>query len=54
MNKPTAMEDSGKPMRAIKNMPQQDRPREKALEKGVAMLTDAELLATLIGSGQPG
>lgn len=40
--------------RAIKNMPEQDRPREKALEKGVGMLTDAELLATLIGSGQPG
>ncbi len=35
-------------------MPEQDRPREKALAQGVAALTDAELLATLIGSGQPG
>lgn len=35
-------------------MPEQDRPREKALAQGVASLTNAELLATLIGSGQPG
>ena len=32
-------------------MPEQDRPREKALAQGVASLTNAELLATLIGSG---
>jgi len=50
------METDGKVMmpRAIKYMPEQDRPREKALKQGVAMLTDAELMATLIGSGQPG
>ena len=35
-------------------MPEQDRPREKALAQGVASLTNAELLATFIGSGQPG
>ncbi|AWN81816.1 hypothetical protein DK880_00494 [Candidatus Cardinium hertigii] len=28
-----------------------DRPREKLLQKGIASLTDAELLAVLIGSG---
>ena len=29
----------------------EDRPREKMMEKGVATLSDAELLAILIGSG---
>ena len=29
----------------------QDRPREKMMEKGAAALSDAELLAILIGSG---
>ena len=28
-----------------------DRPREKLVEKGAAALSDAELLAILIGSG---
>ncbi|MGM9803144.1 MAG: DNA repair protein RadC [Muribaculaceae bacterium] len=41
-------------LRSIKHMPEQDRPREKALLKGIGALTDAELLATLIGSGQRG
>ena len=35
----------------IKNWSASDRPREKLLEKGRASLTDAELLAILIGSG---
>ena len=29
----------------------EDRPREKMMEKGAAALSDAELLAILIGSG---
>lgn len=35
----------------IKEWAQEDRPREKMLLKGVASLSDAELLAILIGSG---
>jgi len=30
----------------------EDRPREKMMEKGAAALSDAELLAILIGSGK--
>ena len=30
---------------------EEDRPREKMLSKGIASLTNAELLAILIGSG---
>ncbi|MGC9330348.1 MAG: RadC family protein [Bacteroidales bacterium] len=37
--------------RSIKSMPEQDRPREKLLEKGPLALTDAELMAILINSG---
>jgi len=36
---------------AIKEWPEEDRPREKLLEKGPAYLSDSELLAILIGSG---
>lgn len=36
---------------AIKQLNESDRPREKAKEKGFQALTDAELLAILIGSG---
>ena len=32
----------------------EDRPREKLMAQGPAALTNAELLAILIGSGQPG
>ena len=32
----------------------EDRPREKMMAQGAASLTNAELLAILIGSGQPG
>ncbi len=35
----------------IKDMPPEERPREKLLEQGPDKLTDAELLAILIGSG---
>ena len=36
---------------SIKNWSETDRPREKLLEKGKKSLTDAELMAILIGSG---
>lgn len=35
----------------IKEWAEEDRPREKMLSKGVSVLSDAELLAILIGSG---
>jgi len=37
---------------AIKDWAVEDRPREKLLSKGLQSLTDVELLAILIGSGQ--
>jgi DNA repair protein RadC len=36
---------------SIKNWQEDDRPREKMMRKGVASLSDAELLAILISSG---
>lgn len=36
---------------SIKNWAEEDRPREKLIQKGVGALTDSELLAILIGSG---
>lgn len=38
-------------MLTIKEWAEEDRPREKLLQKGAATLSDAELLAILIGSG---
>ena len=35
----------------IKDLPLDDRPREKVMARGAAALSDAELLAILIGSG---
>ena len=35
----------------IKEWALEDRPREKLLAKGLASLSDAELIAILIGSG---
>lgn len=35
----------------IKDWASEDRPREKMLEKGISSLSDAELLAILLGSG---
>ena len=41
----------GKENLSIKNWAEADRPREKLLAQGVRSLSDAELLAILIGSG---
>ncbi len=38
----------------IKNLPQAERPRRKLLQLGVTSLSNAELLAILIGSGRQG
>ncbi|HSM63682.1 MAG TPA: DNA repair protein RadC [Gillisia sp.] len=43
--------DSDKIPFTIKNWAMDDRPREKLLQKGKLSLTDAELIAILIGSG---
>jgi DNA repair protein RadC len=40
--------------RSLKSWPADDRPREKLLRRGPAALTDAELLAILLGSGGAG
>jgi len=40
------------PSGSIKQWDEQERPREKLLERGVSALTDAEVLALLIGSGK--
>jgi len=37
----------------IKQLSEEDRPREKLRDKGALALTDAELLAILVGSGTP-
>lgn len=42
---------SMKNYRSIKHLSPDDRPREKLMEKGRASLSDAEILAILIGSG---
>jgi DNA repair protein RadC len=39
-------------MKAIKNMAERFRPREKLLRSGVEALTESELLAILLGSGR--
>lgn len=38
----------------IREWPAEERPREKLLQRGAAVLTDAELLAVLLGSGVAG
>jgi len=38
-------------MKSIKDIPQNERPREKLLEKGAQVLNDKELLAVLLGKG---
>jgi DNA repair protein RadC len=38
-------------MERISDMPLEERPREKIIDRGVASLSDPELLAVLIGSG---
>lgn len=42
---------TNKPKLNIKDLAEEDRPREKMLLKGVSALSDAELIAILIGSG---
>ncbi len=39
---------------AIREWPKRERPREKLLERGSEALSDAELIAVLLGSGVPG
>ncbi|MDX1706338.1 RadC family protein [Pseudidiomarina sp.] len=41
-------------MDSVKDWPVQERPREKMAELGVSNLSDAELLAILLGTGIPG
>lgn len=41
-------------VRGMDNLAEDDKPREKALRQGIDALTDAELLAILLGSGIPG
>ena len=38
----------------ISDWPEQERPREKLLAKGVASLSDAELLAIFLRTGRQG
>lgn len=38
-------------MKSIKDLPKNERPREKLLEKGAQILSDNELLAVLLGKG---
>src|SRR5215469_9166996 len=38
----------------IREWPATERPREKLIQRGAHALTDAELLALLLGSGIPG
>ena len=42
------------PVLSIKDWPDQDRPREKLLERGAAALSDAELLAIFLRTGVRG
>jgi DNA repair protein RadC len=39
---------------SIRNWPQRERPRERLLERGASVLTEAELLAILLGAGVRG
>ena len=38
----------------LKNLPPEERPRERILSSGAASLSDAELLAVLLRTGRPG
>src|SRR5205823_10787856 len=42
------------PTLKIREMPQDERPREKLLSRGAAALTDPELIAILLRTGVPG
>jgi DNA repair protein RadC len=56
--KPSNVADAGDPtgatLRPISAWPVRERPRERLQAKGASALTDAELLAILIGHGTPG
>ena len=39
---------------SIRDWPEGERPREKLLSRGSSVLSDAELLAVLLGSGSRG
>ena len=43
-----------RPSLLIEDLPEDDRPRERLLQKGVRALSNAELLAVLLGSGRAG
>ncbi len=47
-------ESEGKKVIHIKHWPEGDRPRERLLEKGPEALSDAALLAILLGTGRQG
>lgn len=47
-------EEDAPSSRRIADLNDDDRPREKALSKGIRALSDSELLAILIGGGVPG
>ncbi len=51
MKKPDAIKEASYYHTTIKNWPVDDRPREKLLLHGPAALSDAELIALIIGSG---
>lgn len=51
MKKQEAVKETGYYHTTIKEWPVDDRPREKLLLRGPAALSDAELLALIIGSG---
>lgn len=42
------------PVRTIKEMAKEERPRERAINHGIGSLTTAELLAIILRTGQPG
>ncbi len=41
-------------MNRIKDIPQFSRPREKLKERGASALSDTELIAVILGSGNKG
>ena len=41
----------GRIMKKMKDVPEHDRPREKIAKKGVAALTDTELIEAILGRG---
>lgn len=45
---------SGAAALTIRDWPEAERPREKLIDRGAHTLSDAELLALLLGSGTPG